>query len=212
MQLEDVQSPIDLKNAADALQWANEVNVKRLWRYKIFDYYAEEILKHAPEGHILELGAGPGYLAEHLIRHCPDIQYTAFDFSDAMHALAKRKLIPSELERCRFITGDFKQPQWEEALQSQSSYKPFDVIIIHQALHELRHKRHAPLFHQAVKKMMNPDGCYLVCDHLYAPDAMQNNELYMSVAEHVKAFQDANFKKCTIALEIKGLCVFKCND
>mgnify|MGYP000069364254 CR=1 FL=1 len=68
----------------------------------------EEILKHAPEGHILELGAGPGYLAEHLIRHCPDIQYTAFDFSDAMHALAKRKLMPSELERCRFITGDFK--------------------------------------------------------------------------------------------------------
>ena len=59
---------------------------------------------------------------------------------------------------------------------------------------------------------MNPDGRYLVCDHLYAPDAMQNNELYMSVAEHVKAFQDAKFKNCTIALQIKGLCVFKCND
>jgi hypothetical protein len=49
MQPEDVQSPIDLKNAADALQWANGVNVKRPWRYKIFDYYVEEILKHAPE-------------------------------------------------------------------------------------------------------------------------------------------------------------------
>ena len=61
--LEDVLSPIDLRNEADAVQCANEVNVKRLWRYEIFDDYVAEISQHAPNARILELGSGPGYLA-----------------------------------------------------------------------------------------------------------------------------------------------------
>lgn len=174
--------------------------------------YAEKILEHAPEGHILELGAGPGYLAKHLLERCPSIKYTAFDFSDAMHELSKSKLISSELVRCQFITGDFKQPEWEKVLQKQSSDQHFDVIIIHQVLHKLRHKHHALGFHQSIQSLRNAKALYFVYDHLYTPDAMQNNQLYLSVVEHVKAFQEAKFKKCTIALEIKGLCVFKCND
>lgn len=41
--VEDVLSPIDLRNEVDAVQWANEVNVKRPWRYEIFDDYVAEI-------------------------------------------------------------------------------------------------------------------------------------------------------------------------
>lgn len=169
IELNDVPSPIDLRNPDEALQWANEVNLKRPWRYEIFDYYVQYTLKHAPKGQVLELGAGPGYPAKHLLENCPHIEYTAFDFSEAMHELSKSKLITSEMKRATFITGNFKQAHWTEQLIDQSTQRYFDVIIIHQALHELRHKRYATAFHQAVKTLMHEQTIYFVCDHIFAP-------------------------------------------
>ena len=205
----DVPSPIDLRNPEDALQWANEVNVKRPWRYEIFDFYVEKISQHAAKGTVLELGSGPGYLAKHVLSHCPHIQYTAFDFSEAMHDLSKSKLITNELECATFITGDFKHADWAEQLKVQSMQQTFDVIIIHQALHELRHKRYATAFHQAVKSLMHEDSIYFVCDHIFAPDAQQNNQLYMSVDEHLAAFENAGFTTAEFIQNLKGLAVFK---
>ncbi|WP_416202597.1 class I SAM-dependent methyltransferase [Acinetobacter sp. ANC 5054] len=209
VELPDVPSPIDLRNPEDALQWANEVNVKRPWRYEIFDFYVEQILKHSAKVTVLELGSGPGYLAKHVLSHCPHIKYTAFDFSEAMHELSKSKLITSELERAKFITGDFKQADWAKQLRAQSMQQTFDVIVIHQALHELRHKRYATAFHQAVKSLMHEDSIYFVCDHIFAPDAQQNNQLYMSVDEHLTAFEIAEFKTTEFIQNLKGLAVFK---
>ncbi|NWK75604.1 class I SAM-dependent methyltransferase [Acinetobacter sp. SwsAc6] len=223
---QDVLCPIDLRNEADAVQWANEVNVKRPWRYEIFDDYAAEISQHAPNARILELGSGPGYLASHVLKHCPNIQYTAFDFSDAMHTLAKNRLSASELNRIQFVTGNFKDRHWPDLLlqnlrQQQSielnakaaPAEPcigvFDVIIIHQALHELRHKCHAAQFHQAVQMLMHPHSVYFVCDHIYASDAMQNNELYMSIDEHEEGLTQAGFNKIKFIKNLKGLALFR---
>lgn len=207
--LTDVPSPVDLKNPDQALQWTNEVNIKRPWRYEIFAYYAQEILQHAPNGKVLELGAGPGYLAKHLLQHCPNIEYTAFDFSEAMHQLSKSKLTSSELKRVEFFTGDFKQPDWAKKLSQQGNQRHFDIIIIHQALHELRHKRYALEFHQAVKTMMHEQSIYYVCDHIFAPDGQQNNQLYMSIGEHLATFSNAAFRDVQFIQNLKGLAVFK---
>ncbi|MGE8539835.1 class I SAM-dependent methyltransferase [Acinetobacter sp. ANC 3813] len=207
--IDEVPSPIDLRNPDDALQWANEVNLKRPWRYEIFDYYLQEILQHAPIGNVLELGAGPGFLAKHLLQHCPNIEYTAFDFSSAMHELSKSKLTTSELKRTEYLLGDFKQPNWTERFQQNSSQQQFDVIIMHQALHELRHKYYATAFHSAVKTLMREQTLYFVCDHIFAPDAQQNNQLYMSVEEHLKAFKTAGISDAEFIQNFKGLAVFK---
>lgn len=83
-------------------------------------------------------------------------------------------------------------------------------MIIHQALHELRHKSYAQHFHDQVKNLLNHEGVYLVCDHLYAEDAMQNNDLYMSKHEHKQALESAGFSDIRISLELKGLCLFEC--
>lgn len=224
--MKDVLSPIDLRNEADAVQWANEVNIKRPWRYEIFDDYALYIRQHAPEGHVLELGSGPGYLATHLLKHCPNIHYTVFDFSEAMHTLAKAKLSDVELKRIQFITGDFKEERWENTLLNilgqqqnrsynietdsvQKSLSGFDIIIIHQALHELRHKHHAVQFHQVIKKLMHKQSSYFVCDHIFAPDAMQNNELYMSIDEHQNALKQAGFQYISFIKNLNGLALFR---
>lgn len=230
--IQDVPSPIDLRNKKDAEQWANEVNIKRPWRYAFFEYYACLINKLSAGQvlRVLELGSGPGYLAEYLLDHCANIQYTAFDFSKAMHNLSiknlltKSNIVLKDIEhycfsdneqesqkhiqignhQCTFILGDFKQSSWTGVMANK-----FDVIIIHQALHELRHKQHASHFHAAIKQnLMHEKSIYLVCDHLYAEHAMQNNQLYMSKDEHIQSLKTAGYNSVKIALERQGLCLF----
>ena len=211
MNTQDVPSPIDLRNPQDALAWANEVNIKRPGRYEFFDYYVELInqldrYKNSSEEciQVLEIGSGPGFLAKHLLSQCHNIVYTAADFSEAMHELSKSKLHEKELERTTYFIADFKNKNWREQLAQ------YDVVIIHQALHELRHKDHATNFHQEIKSLLKPNAIYLVCDHIYAPDAMKNNELYMSKLEHFQSLEAAGYTNIELVKEMKGLCLFLC--
>jgi cyclopropane fatty-acyl-phospholipid synthase-like methyltransferase len=214
MSVQDVPSPIDLRKPQDALQWATEANQKRPWRYEFFDYYVhliqnlviEKQHKHLDDKQyqVLEIGSGPGFLAKHLLRHCPDILYTALDFSEAMHELAKSKLLVDELVRTKYLIADFKTEYWQQQLEK------YDAIIIHQALHELRHKTYANQFHQQIKKVLKTDAIYLICDHIFAVDAMQNNELFMSKHEHFQSIKQAGYTDVELVKELKGLCLFEC--
>jgi ubiquinone/menaquinone biosynthesis C-methylase UbiE len=172
---------------------------------RFFDYYVELMKTNRSDPcHILELGSGPGFLAQHLLSQLDHIEYTAFDFSEVMHQLAQEKLNSSEQSRVKYFVGNFKEPNWQNALD-----RKYDFIIIHQALHELRHKQYAANFHKIVRTLLNPDGIYLVCDHLCAPHAMQNNQLYMNKQEHLDAFSQASFQEIKMPLEIEGLCLFE---
>jgi len=203
--MNDVSSPIDLRNHEDAWEWQETANIKRPWRKDFFDYYVELMKTNRSDPcHILELGSGPGFLAQHLLSQLDHIEYTAFDFSEVMHQLAQEKLNSLEQSRVKYFVGNFKEPNWQNALD-----RKYDFIIIHQALHELRHKQHAANFHKIVRTLLNPDGIYLVCDHLCVPHAMQNNQLYMNKQEHLDALSQASFQEIKMPLEIEGLCLFE---
>jgi len=65
---------------------------KRPWRVEFFEAFAAAIAQ-AAQGRfvrILELGSGPGFLAEHLLKALPSIEYVALDFSPAMQSLPHR--------------------------------------------------------------------------------------------------------------------------
>ena len=66
-----------------------------------------------------------------------------------------------------------------------------------------------PEFHQAVKTMMHEQSIYYVCDHIFAPDGQQNNQLYMSIGEHLATFSNAAFRDVQFIQNLKGLAVFK---
>jgi menaquinone-dependent protoporphyrinogen IX oxidase len=121
-----------------------------------------------------------------------------------MHELSKSKLSSDELARAEYVIQDFKQDDWNNSLGK------FDAVIIHQALHELRHKEYASQFHQQIKKLLKHDAIYLVCDHIFADEAMQNNELYMSKHEHFQCIKQAGYTDIELVKEIKGLCLFEC--
>ncbi|MDQ9021391.1 class I SAM-dependent methyltransferase [Acinetobacter sichuanensis] len=205
MAIQEVASPIDLRNPQDAALWASEANEKRPWRYEFFNYYSRLInnLNIQPIS-ILELGSGPGFLAQYLLEKCANIDYSALDFSEAMHELSRSKLSAQQLEKTTFYVADFKTTTWADHLPQ------YDVIIIHQALHELRHKSYALNFHCQVRKLLKPTAIYLVCDHIFAPHAMQNHDLYMSTQEHVQSLKSAGFKDIDLVMQKESLCLFEC--
>lgn len=184
---QDIPSPIDLRIMADAIEWESTAMSKRPWRTEFFTAVASSIASAIGQVHrVLELGSGPGFLAEHLLRALPSVSYVALDFSPAMHELAVRRLGPLA-SRVQFVERSFREPEWSHGLGS------FDCVVTNQAVHELRHKRHAVTLHRQVKAALAPGGCYLVCDHFAGEEGMKDDQLYMSVAEQRDALLTVGF-------------------
>jgi ubiquinone/menaquinone biosynthesis C-methylase UbiE len=161
--------------------------VKRPWRRSFFRGFVAEVeALVSPDGRILELGSGPGHLACQILKALPRVAYTALDFSAPMHALAEEHLGASA-RRVRFVQSDFKKPGWAAGLSS------YDAVVTMQAVHELRHKRHAPSLYHVVRRLLRPGGVFLVCDHVCGEAGVTNASLYMSLQEHRHALRDAGF-------------------
>ena len=74
------------------------------------DAFASALSSHVPQPRtVLELGCGPGLLAEHILQRCPFIErYALLDFSPTMLELSRQRL-QSFSERVVFLQVDFKQ-------------------------------------------------------------------------------------------------------
>jgi cyclopropane fatty-acyl-phospholipid synthase-like methyltransferase len=200
----DIPSPIDLKQTADAEEWARTAFIKRPARTEFIQAFADVAAKYATQKNIriLELGSGPGFLAEHLLERFPQCQYIALDFSPAMHTLAKQRLgltPDSTKKQIQFLERDFLDPDWVQGLGQ------FDLIVTLQAVHELRHKSRASTLHRQVKSLLNDQSHYLVCDHHTDTGGMRNTALYMSVPEQQESLAEAGFQHIELILEKAGM-------
>ena len=195
--LDDVPSPIDLRVMSEAREWEQSAMHKRPWRTEFFARFASEIAAASPKvRRILELGSGPGFLAQHLLRCLPEVSYVLLDFSPAMHELAKARL-GTLANRAQFLERSFKEPNWMAGLGK------FQCIVTNQAIHELRHKRHAAVLHSQARELIEPGGSYLVCDHFVGEGGMKNEQLYMTVEEQQQALFAAGFVSVS-QLMLKG--------
>lgn len=184
----DVPSPIDLRNMNDAREWANSALLKRPFRPEFFAAFALAISTQSKGecARVLELGSGPGFLAEYLLTALPRIDYVALDFSGAMHQLASERLGISA-KRVKFIERSFREEDWFHELGQ------FQCVVTNQAVHELRHKGYAATLHQQVREILVNGGSYLVCDHFVGDGGMSNSDLYMTIEEQKDALLAAGF-------------------
>jgi ubiquinone/menaquinone biosynthesis C-methylase UbiE len=194
----DVHSPIDLRLLKDASAWESTAMEKRPWRVEFFNIFTSEIATHSGNADVLELGSGPGFLAAHLLAQLPQLNLHLLDFSEAMHSLARERL-GKKASSVKYIVRSFREPDWSADLQS------FDCLVTNQAVHELRHKRHAIGLHRAVRALLKPEGSYLVCDHYVGGDGMRNDQLYMTIQEQQAALLDAGFSRVDQLLAKGGL-------
>ena len=70
----DVPVTVDFREAEHARKWTEAAMSVRPWRADFFSAFAEVIAAHAgPPCRVLELGSGPGFLAERLLTARADL-------------------------------------------------------------------------------------------------------------------------------------------
>lgn len=188
MNAQDVPSPIDLTDPQDAREWARTAQA-RPGRAEVFQAIGRALVRVGrADLRILELGSGPGFLAAHLLGALPEAHVTLLDSSAPMHDLARGRL-SAHRSRVAFVTRSFKHSGWSNGLGR------FDAVVTNQAVHELRHKRHAVGLHLAARNLLQPRGLYLVSDHFFGEGGLSSDQLYMTVAEQRDALLKAGFSE-----------------
>jgi SAM-dependent methyltransferase len=196
---DDVPVTVDFREAAHARQWTEAAMSVRPWRADFFSAFAEVIAQHAGTPcRVLELGSGPGLLAERLLAVQADLDYVALDFSAPMQVMARERLAHFA-GRVDFLVRDLRDPHWGDGLGR------FDFVVTHQAVHELRHKRYASTLHAQARERLRAGGGYLVCDHFFGEGGMTNERLYMTVEEQCEALRAAGFTQVDQLLLKGGL-------
>jgi len=197
--LSDVPSGIDLRDPGDAHTWALEADAKRPWRAQVRDAFADALgAQDPPARRVLELGSGPGLLAERILRTRDVERYTLFDFSPPMLEMSRARV--AHHAAAVFVLGDFKQPHWARGLET-----PLDAVVTMQAVHEIRHKRHVPGLYRQVHALLRPGGVLLVCDHVPADDTPRKRALFATEEEQHAAMRSAGFERVATRLLLSGL-------
>ena len=162
---QDVPSPINWQSPNDVAEWERTAQT-RPGRAEMFESFGHELRALGnTDATVLELGSGPGFLAAFLLDALPTLRLTLVDFSAPMHDLARARLGPRAAQ-VTFLQRSFKDPDWPQGLGL------FDAVITNQAVHELRHKRHAPRLHAAVRQVLRPGGVYLVTDGFFGTEGL----------------------------------------
>ena len=108
MSVKEVPSDHDFFDPAYVKHWTESISRYRPERKRVFEVFAAEaarIKKGALS--VFELGCGPGFLAEALLKSCQILRYTLLDFSPQMLELSRRRLKKFD-EPTLFIQADFK--------------------------------------------------------------------------------------------------------
>jgi ubiquinone/menaquinone biosynthesis C-methylase UbiE len=197
--LADVPSGIDLRVREDAAEWVATADRKRPWRASLRATFAELLRAlDPPPRRLLELGGGPGLLAEAVLDACAVDEYVLLDFSPAMLEMARARL--AARANVRFVLADFKQPGWTAALPSR-----FDAVLAMQSVHEIRHKRHVPELYRQLRTILRPGGLLIVCDHTPPDDSARMTALHATEAEQHSALSSAGFDQVKTVTVERGL-------
>lgn len=190
----DIPTPIDLRDRTVAAAWAAAADVKRPWRAELRAHIGQLC---GDARRVLELGAGPGQLAEAILETGAIERYTLLDFSPPMLDMSRTRLGRAPVD---YLERDFTRAEWSAGLAG------YDAVVAMQSVHELRHKRHAAGLYARVREVLRPGGRLIVCDH--EPAACDRSRaLYATIEEQHAAFADAGFTDITTSLVLRGLYV-----
>jgi cyclopropane fatty-acyl-phospholipid synthase-like methyltransferase len=202
LQKQDVPYGNDWDSAAEAASYGEAADQARPWRSEIRDRIAARVATLGRGARVLELGSGPGLLAERVLQRCPNLQtYTLLDFSEPMLALSRECL--QAFPAASFVLASFKSKDWTRRVGGW-----FDCVVSMQAVHELRHKRHAPRLYEQIHQVLRVPGLVLVCDHTPFDDSPKSIALYMTEQEQQHALANAGFANVHVELAVNGLMLY----
>ena len=166
----NTSNPHDYFDENYVREWERNANVKRPFRTEFFDAFVAELNKLSP-ALVLDLGSGPGFLAEQILARTNTSAYHLFDFAPLMLDLSRERLAPYG-ERVCFHQGSFLEPAWWRALPA-----PFDAIVSMQAVHELRDAARIPDLYGELRALLAPGGLALIADLVNTADSIEDHLL-----------------------------------
>ena len=184
--MHDYTGPHDYFNEAYVSEWTMVANSKRPFRARFFDAFVSELaILHKLK--VLDVGSGPGFLAERVLTGCDVASYHLFDFSPHMLELSRVRLRDFG-ERAVFHQGSFLDEEWWQSLPA-----PFDAIVSMQAIHEVRDSARIPKLYGELKLLLRVGGIVLIADEVN--DGDKNEEHLLSLSEHEAALLKAGFER-----------------
>ena len=191
----DVPTEHRWHDEAYVAEWAANAN-EAAHRGAMFDAFVSELgdLAAGNALRVMELGSGPGYLAEQICARVDIARYTAVDISPQMHAIARNRLAP--WESVELVEADYREPGWECALGES-----FDAAVTLQAVHELRRADLIPGLYRSTLTRLRPGGVFLVADIVNGP-GFEPKGHQLTVGEHLQALADAGFVGARCVLDL----------
>jgi len=108
LQKQEVPCGNDWDSPVEAAAYGDAADQARPWRSAIRDHIAARIATLRPRARVLELGSGPGLLAQRVLERCPDLEsYTLMDFSEPMLAVSRERL--AAFSAASFVRASFTQ-------------------------------------------------------------------------------------------------------
>lgn len=201
---EDVPYGEDLQSASGAKTWVDAADAKRPHRRLIRAAIVERLRALPPGARVLELGSGPGVLAEEVLQACTQLaNYTLFDFSEPMLDMSRTRL--RRFSTTTFVLGDFRTNDW-----MRLAGPSYEAVVSTQAVHEVRHKRHVPRLYQQVYGLLTAGGTFLVADRTPEDDSARSHALFMTEHEQVRALATAGFVDVRAVMAGDALVLCEC--
>ena len=197
--MHDYNGPHDYFNEAYVNEWVSVANEKRPFRLEFFDAFVSELaVLHRPR--VLDVGSGPGFLAERVLSECAVASYHLFDFSPHMLELSRARL--SEFgDRAFFHQGSFLDEGWWQTLPA-----PFDAIVSMQAIHEVRDSARIPKLYGELRMMLRAGGIMLIADEVNDDNKREKHLLRLN--EHESALSGAGFGEFQRLIAVGDLVLF----
>lgn len=181
-------------------EWAAIANTRRPHRAKFFDAFVTELSRLA-EPDVLDLGAGPGYLAQEVLTRCAVASYHLLDFSPRMLELARARLARFG-DRVFFHQVDFLQDNWSPKLTTG-----FDAVVSLQAVHEVCQAEKLSQLYSGVASVVAEGGKIIIADKLEFQT--EEGTGFLTIEHHKTALERSGFRGFRRVLEIEDLIMFE---
>ena len=170
-------------------------------RMRLFELIHSQLKQGIPhDGSIIELGMGPGYLAQYLLERMPGVSYTGIDFSSPMLQLARERLHQYS-SRVTYLQADLVTDSWEDR-----GGTPADAVVSTWALHDLGSPENIGTVYKRSYIALGMGGVLLNGDFIKpveAPQEFEGGRFYVS--GHMDLLDDAGFSnaKCLSHFEVE---------
>jgi cyclopropane fatty-acyl-phospholipid synthase-like methyltransferase len=177
-------------------QWTSTADTRRPQRPAMFRHIAALVADAAGDGgRVLELGCGPGALAEVLLRHVPGVTYVGLDYSPAMLTLAHERL-DSFGARARLHRIDLRNDGWTGEFGGD-----LDAIVTNQALHDLGTTEAVGATYARARPLLRAGGLFVNAELVIPPGSASEKPGKLPADRHVALLAEAGFVDVRVELD-----------